>query len=77
MVRTVIAPGYTDSEAEIAKIARFLAALDPEIHLRLLRFRSHGTRGIASTWESPTDAVMDRLIEVAKSAGLSNVDRSL
>ncbi len=77
MVRTVIAPGYTDSEDEIAKIARFLAALDPEIHLRFLRFRSHGTRGIASTWESPTDVIMDRLIEVAKSAGLSNVDRSL
>lgn len=77
MVRTVIAPGYTDNEAQIAEIAGFLASLNPEIHLRLLRFRPHGTRGIASTWESPTDDVMDQLIMTAKSAGLVNVDRSL
>ncbi|MBG0786980.1 MAG: YjjW family glycine radical enzyme activase [Anaerolineaceae bacterium] len=77
MVRTVIAPGYTENEAQVTQIAGFLAALNPEIHLRLLRFRPHGTRGIASNWESPTDAVMDQLIETAKSAGLANVDRSL
>ena len=77
MVRTVIAPGFTDDDAQIAEIARFLAGLDPEIHFRLLRFRSHGTRGIATTWESPTDAAMDHLVEIAKAAGLVNVDRSL
>ncbi|QRN84441.1 YjjW family glycine radical enzyme activase (plasmid) [Chloroflexota bacterium] len=77
MVRTVVAPGYTDDEAQIIEIAGFLASLNPEIHLRLLRFRPHGTHGIASSWESPTDVVMDHLIEMAKSTGLVNVDRSL
>jgi YjjW family glycine radical enzyme activase len=77
MVRTTVVPGYTDSEANIAASARFLAGLDPEIHFRLLRFRSHGTRGIASGWASPTDEVMDRLVGVAKQAGLAHVDRSL
>jgi len=77
MVRTTIVPGYTDGESQIADIARFLVDLNPEIHFRLLRFRSHGTRGIAATWESPSDAVMDRLVETAKKAGLVNVDQSL
>jgi YjjW family glycine radical enzyme activase len=77
MVRTTVVPGYTDGESQITDIAHFLADLDPEIHLRLLRFRPHGTRGIAATWESPSDAVMDRLVETAKAAGLVQVDRSL
>jgi YjjW family glycine radical enzyme activase len=77
MVRTTVVPGYTDSEANIAASARFLAELDPDIHFRLLRFRPHGTRSIASGWTSPTDEVMDHLVEVAKQAGLRHVDRSL
>jgi len=77
MVRTTIVPGYTDQESQIADIARFLTGLNPEIHLRLLRFRPHGTRGIAAAWESPSDAVMDRLVEAAKASGLGHVDRSL
>jgi len=77
MVRTVVAPGFTDTDHRIAVIARFLAAIDPEIHFRLLRFRSHGTRGDASTWDSPSDALMEHLVGVAKAAGLAHVDQSL
>lgn len=76
MVRTTVVPGYTDGASQITDIARFLADINPEIHLRLLRFRAHGTRGVAATWESPSDAVTDRLVEAAKAAGLINVDRS-
>lgn len=77
MVRTTVVPGYTDSEENIAQSAEFLAGLDPAIHFRLLRFRPHGTRGVASRWASPTDEVMDHLVAVAKQAGLAHVDRSL
>jgi pyruvate formate lyase activating enzyme len=77
MVRTTVVPGYTNSEDNIAATARFLAGLDPGIHLRLLRFRPHGTRGDAATWGSPSDEEMDHLVEVAKQNGLKNTDRSI
>jgi pyruvate formate lyase activating enzyme len=77
MVRTTIVPGFTNSEDDIAATARFLASLDPHIHLRLLRFRPHGTRGEAATWKSPLDEEMDHLVSVAKENGLKKVDRSI
>ncbi len=77
MVRTTIVPGYTDSDENIEAEARFLANLDADLHLRLLRFRSHGVRGEAENWESPSDAVLERLVAVAKSTGLTCVDHSI
>ena len=77
MVRTTVVPGYTDGEENIAASARFLAALNPDIHFRLLRFRPHGTRTVASSWSSPSDETMDHLVAVAQQAGLHRVDRSL
>lgn len=77
MVRTTVVPGYTNSKENIAATAKFLASLDPQIHLRLLRFRSHGTRGEAAFWESPSEEKMDQLVEIAQSNGLLNVDRSI
>ena len=77
MVRTTVAPGYTDSMENIKATARYLAGLDPDIHLRLLRFRPHGTRGVAADWGSPSDEVMDGLVAAARAEGLNRVDRSM
>lgn len=76
-VRQVVVPGYTDSVANAAATAQFLAGIDPAIPLHLLRFRPHGTRGIAKTWPSPTDATLARLVETAQAQGLQTVTHSL
>ncbi len=77
MVRTTIVPGFTDTFENAKATARFLAEIDPNIHWRLLRFRPHGVVGLAKDWASPDDALMDRLVALAKAQGLNNVDRSI
>jgi pyruvate-formate lyase-activating enzyme len=76
-VRTTIVPGLTDSVEEIRAIAQFLLGIHPDIHFQLLRFRPHGVRGEAQDWASPSDQVMDELVQVAKDSGLAHVDHSL
>ena len=76
-VQQVVVPGYTDSEASAAATASLLVDIDPQIRVKFLRFRPHGTFGLAETWPSPSDEVMDRLVHAASQAGLKQVERSL
>jgi len=76
-VQQVIVPGFSADEADVRRTARFLAGIDARIRLRLLRFRPHGASGAAAGWASPSDESMDNLVEIAKAAGLTQVERSL
>jgi YjjW family glycine radical enzyme activase len=76
-VQQVVVPGFTDTESSAEATARFLAGIDPEIRLKFLRFRPHGTFGQAETWPSPSDEMMDRLVQIALDSGLLHVERSL
>ena len=76
-VRQVVIPGFNDSEEQARQTAKFLMAVDPAIDLRFLRFRPHGARGIASTWEAPGDIIMERMVAAAKETGLNHVDCSI
>ena len=76
-IHQVIVPGFTEDEAQVQQTAQFLAALNPQPRLRLLRFRPHGTSGAALKWESPSEASMDKLVEIARANGLRHVERSL
>lgn len=76
-VQQVVVPGFTDSETSAETAARFLAGIDPEIRLRFLCFRPHGTFGQAEAWPSPSDELMDRLVQIALDSGLLHVERSL
>ena len=76
-VRNLVVPGYSDSQESTTFIARLIAGIDPSIPLHFLRFRTHGTRGIAEGWESPSEEIMDRQVETARSQGLLHVERSL
>ncbi len=75
-VRNLVVPGYSDNEESASSIAQFIAGIDPAIPLHFLRFRPHGTRGIAEGWKSPSDELMDRQVEIARSRGLLHVERS-
>ncbi|KAJ4457586.1 putative YjjW family glycine radical enzyme activase [Paratrimastix pyriformis] len=77
-VRQVVIPGLTDQEAPLRQLARWLATqIGPEVPLRLLRFRPHGTRGEAGGWGSPSDELMARLVAAATEEGLRHVGQSL
>ena len=76
-IQQVVVPGFTDTETSAAATAGFLAGIDPEIRLKFLRFRPHGTFGQAEGWASPTDEVMERVVQAARRAGLVNVEKSL
>ena len=75
-VNEVIIPGY-HTEEDVSRAAAFIVDLDPTILFNLLRFRPHGTTGDALGWETPSDAIMDQFVRVAKLQGLFNVSRSL
>lgn len=76
-VQQVVVPGFTDTETSAAETARFLLDLDPDIRLKFLRFRPHGTTGVAEKWLSPSDEVMNHMVQTARQAGLHHVERSL
>jgi len=76
-VRVVVAPGYSDNLENALATARFIAEIDPAIRLRFLRFRPHGTRGVVADWESPSDELLDRLVDAARAEGVVNVSRSI
>lgn len=76
-VRQVVVPGFSDTEASARTLARFLLSIDPTIALRFLRFRPHGARGVAATWEEPTDEIMEAMVSAATDEGLVHVDRSI
>ncbi|HWI64763.1 MAG TPA: YjjW family glycine radical enzyme activase [Symbiobacteriaceae bacterium] len=75
-LRIPIIPGFSDTDANVAAVCAFAAALDPRIPVKLQRFRTHGTRGPAAGWQSPSDAGMARALEIARASGLVNVSQS-
>ncbi len=69
MASTLLVPGYVDT-AEVSKIARFIADLDPEIPYRLLAFHPEFIlRDLPAT--SRSHALRCR--EAAEKAGLKRV----
>jgi pyruvate formate lyase activating enzyme len=76
-VRVTVVPNYTDTIENANQTARFLKSINPETPLCFLKFRPHGVRGAAQNWHSPSDETMDLMVQVAKSAGLKKVSRSL
>lgn len=76
-IQQVIIGGYTESPHNIAETAKFLVGINPLIRLQLVKFRSHGTKGDAKTWQSPTDESMNKLMSIAIENGLKNVSVSL
>ena len=76
-VRNLVVPGYSESQESAIFIARLIAGIDPSIPLHFLRFRPQGTRGIAEGWDSPSEEIMDRQVDIARSQGLLHVERSL
>ncbi|MDI9436450.1 MAG: radical SAM protein [Euryarchaeota archaeon] len=69
--RTVVIPGI--NQAEVIKIARFIAELDPTLPYRLVGFRPHF---MLYYHPAPTRAYLQNLVEECREAGLEQVDFS-
>ena len=69
VANTLLVPGYIDA-AEVAAIARFIAALDPDIPYSLLAFHP---QFYLSDLPMTSKALADRCRRAAKDAGLNNV----
>ena len=69
IANTLLVPGYIDA-AEVAAIARFIAALDPNIPYSLLAFHP---QFYLSDLPMTSTALADRCRQAAKDAGLNNV----
>jgi pyruvate formate lyase activating enzyme len=76
-VRTTVVPGYSDTDENAMRTARFIADTDPNIRLRFQRFRRHGVRHEAATWDSPSNELLDALVSVAQREGLKDVSSSI
>lgn len=72
-VRTVIVPAWPDNRATVAFVSRLLAAYDPNVRYKLIRFRPHGVTGLLKASPMPEEAEMKQLEALAKSFGLTQV----
>lgn len=72
-VRTVIVPGLLKNRQTVQKTSQFIAALNPDIRYKLIRFRPIGVRKEARRLEEPTDELMESLMNNAKDEGCNHV----
>ena len=72
-VRTVIVPDFLDNEANVDFVSSLIASLDKTIRYKLIKYRSWGVREGLLSAPSPTSQAMNKLVELAKSKGLTNI----
>lgn len=65
-VRTVLVEGYTNSEEEIGKIARFIKGLNDTTLFKLIPFRPYGVRTPLRTKSGPDRKRCEELRDIAK-----------
>ena len=71
-VRTVIVPGYLPNEETVEQVSRLLARF-PDVRYKLIRFRTFGVKGPLRKQESPSEAYMEALRQLAQSCGAKKV----
>ena len=68
-VRLLLVPGLNDSDADLVRTVRWLAAVAPAVPVRVDGFRHHGTRAVARDLRAVTDADLARYRAVLTGAG--------
>lgn len=72
-VRTVIVPGVLNNINNVNEISRFIAALNPEIRYKLIKYRSIGVRTDKIKADEPNDEMMRELKNIAITNGCKNI----
>lgn len=72
-VRTVVVPGILDNYSNVNSIAALIAALNPNIRYKLIKYRPMGVRKHKLQCGAPSDQMMEELSEIAYAKGCENV----
>lgn len=72
-LRIVCVPGEVDAELALKGIAISIADKVKDIRLKLIKFRHYGVKGRLGNMQSPDDAYMEQLAQLARELGFCNV----
>jgi YjjW family glycine radical enzyme activase len=72
-VRTVVVPELLDNKNTVNQVSKILAAINPQIRYKLIKFRAHGVRQNLLSSPSPSDEYMDELAACACENGCQQV----
>ena len=72
-LRFLLIPGRTDGDAELDRLAEFVAELGADTRVRLNAFQHHGVKGEALDWDTMSEAGVDRAAGRLRAAGIDNV----
>lgn len=67
-VRMLIVAGMNDDPSQIARTAEWLSAVDPEMRLKVMGYRSHGVRVQHPPLAEPDRSILDRVAHQLRSA---------
>lgn len=71
-IRTVVVPDLLDNERTVECASRVIAGY-PEVRYKLIKFRNWGVRGGLSDKQPPSQALMERLGDLARSNGVKDI----
>ncbi len=72
-VRTVVVPEVLDNHNTVAQVSRIIAAINPQIRYKLIRYREHGVRRDLISSYTPNDEYMAELSNLACQNGCQEV----
>ncbi|MGD9701421.1 MAG: radical SAM protein [Acidimicrobiia bacterium] len=72
-VRLLLVPGVNDTDAQLDRTAEWLLRVDPEMRVKLIGFRQHGTRRIAAGFADMTPERLDHARSVLEHHGVQDV----
>lgn len=72
-IRTVVVPELIDNEKTVFEGSKLLAAIDPDIRYKIIKYRPMGVRTELIDANTPEDEYMEYLANVARENGLKNI----
>ena len=72
-VRTVVLPGLLTNEFTVHEVSKIIAAINPKIRYKLIKFRDIGVRPGLVNCGTPSDEYMDSLAKIACDNGCIDV----
>jgi len=74
-VRNVVVPKALDNEKNVTEISKLIAK-NPDVRLRLIRFRAEGVLSQYSDCPTPDDELMDSLCQLAEDLGVKTCKKN-
>lgn len=72
-IRTVIVPEVLDNEYNVDNISKLIASLNPNIIYKIIKYRPLGVRESMIKSYTPSQELMEKLYNIAKSNGCKNI----